>query len=147
MPDLATHLLTSFLPPASRQRRLFLLGGVIWPDLLGRSLTLLFPGNYTLYWISTLLHTPLLLLLSTYLLSLITRRNKVEFFFSWLGGVGLHLAADALQRHYRPAYFWLFPFSFRSAEIPLFWPEESVFFIPLLLLFLLLLNYYRKKRK
>ncbi len=52
-----------------------------------------------------------------------------------LAGSGFHFLLDLLQKTVLAGnYYWFFPFSFERFQFGLFWPDESVFAIPLLLI-------------
>ncbi|MBU1110975.1 hypothetical protein KKB83_05170 [Patescibacteria group bacterium] len=132
MPDLSVHLLTTYIANHKLKLEPYLvLVGAMFPDILGRVFIVLWPQNYVLNWVSVLLHSPILVLLGVYLAVMLFRESerKVCFLALSIGALG-HLLLDMLQRHYRPSYYWFFPFTFRTFEIPLFWSDEFVLTIP-----------------
>jgi hypothetical protein len=150
MPDLITHAAAAYFASRpdryARHRAAFYLGTII-PDILSRPIYIiraeLFP--YTVG-----IHTPVFLAAFCLLLSQFfseTIRAGICRFL--LAGVGLHLLLDLLQSHLFGGYFWLFPFSWRSFEIGLFWPETLLSFAPLWIIMILLseLVIRLKKRK
>ncbi|MDZ7369938.1 MAG: hypothetical protein ONB12_02060, partial [candidate division KSB1 bacterium] len=52
-------------------------------------------------------------------------------------GVFCHFLLDLLQRHIGSGYFWFFPFSWKSFEWGLFWPEDSIKWIHIWLILIL----------
>ncbi|OQX50803.1 hypothetical protein B5M47_03045 [candidate division CPR3 bacterium 4484_211] len=108
--------------------------GSIFPDILGRILIILFPQNYALNWVCVLLHSPVPIFLAVYLVVLLFEEEKRgEYFWALNIGAFGHLLLDSLQRHFRPAYFWFFPFSLKTFEIPLTWSDNFVLAVPVLL--------------
>ena len=132
MPDLVTHLSVGYLVRQGTKRieqmvALFYLGTIL-PDVLTRPVNILQPR---LYWLVMPLHTPLALTLVCLLLSyLFAETVRREVFLTLLFGVYLHLFLDLFQKSIGPAYPWLFPFSWRSFQIGLFWPEDSLVLLP-----------------
>ncbi|MBU0708866.1 metal-dependent hydrolase [Patescibacteria group bacterium] len=132
MPDLTIHLLTTYI--ANHKLKLnpyFILVGGIFPDLLGRPLIILLPQNYLFSWVSVLLHTPVPVFLLAYVASLLfTEFNRKEVFAALSVGALGHMLLDMTQKHYGDAYYWLFPFSFKTFDIPLLWSDEYILAIP-----------------
>ncbi len=132
MPELVTHISAAYLvrrgtKSIAQTAALFYLG-VILPDVLTRPVNILLPP---LYWFVRPLHTPLALTMVCLLLSYFfaeTVRRKV--FLSLIFGAYFHLVLDLFQKAIGPAYPWLFPFSWRSFQIGLFWPEDSLVLLP-----------------
>ena len=123
MPDLFTQILR-------RLPVLMLVIGTVFPDILSRSILVLFPHSYLLYWIAAALHTPIAIILLAYIISLMfIKPERLPVFMSLILGSTLHFAFDMLQRHYVGGYMWLFPFTFMSFELPLFWPEAPITWI------------------
>jgi hypothetical protein len=78
------------------------------------------------------LHTPVGLLIVCALISKsFLRQRQAEVFYNLIGGVALHLFLDFFQKHLGSGYYWLFPFSWASHEYGLFWPEASLYLMPL----------------
>ncbi|MBC7187996.1 MAG: metal-dependent hydrolase [Calditrichaeota bacterium] len=134
MPDLTTHLAFTHLvsrPIRLRGTRVPVYVGALLPDLLTRPFYILYPPAY--YVVYTL-HTPvaiaLMVLLLTELCAEEIRRRVMAGLFA---GVALHFALDLLQRQLGTGYYWLFPFSWKSFALGLFWPEESLRAVPFLL--------------
>lgn len=136
MPDLITHSL--FIYPAKKffpAGILFLLIGSILPDLLGRSLGVFISDSPIVGWYQIVIHTPLALLLFIYSFSFFfpeKERKKVFLFLSL--GTASHLFLDLFQKTIGLGYLWFFPFSFKSFQIPLIWPDDTIYLIPILLL-------------
>lgn len=130
MPDLVTHFCTACVTARMVRIRFFALFalGVILPDLLSRPFHILFPA---LFWYLTPFHSPLVCVLYCALFSLFLAPGlRLAGFFSLLAGAGLHLLFDLFQVQLCPAYYWFFPFSWRSFWLGLFWPEQALFFLP-----------------
>ena len=128
MPDLATHALISFagiriyditrptrsLHPATVY--LFVLGNVL-PDILEKTipyaLYYLYPGTVRYSVSLSFLHTPMMLLLSVYIISLLFIESyRKRTFALLLTGVSVHLILDLLQGNIcEIGYMWFFPFS------------------------------------
>jgi len=138
MPDLITHSAAAYFLSRSNRAahyRTFFYIGAILPDVLARPVYILFPK---LFFFTVAIHTPLFMLVFVLLFSEFFRaeaRRPVILFT--LAGVALHFFMDFFQRHVLTGYYWFFPFSWRSVEIPLFWPETPVRFIPLWIALLL----------
>ena len=149
MPDLITHSL--FIYPAKKwfpAGILFLLIGSILPDLLGRSLGVFIADSSIVGWYQAVIHTPLALLLFIYSFSFFfpeKERKKVFLFLSL--GVASHLFLDLFQKTLGLGYLWFFPFSFKSFQIPLFWPDESIFLIPAFAILNLIIFFTLKTKK
>jgi hypothetical protein len=131
MPDLLTHLVVAQgCRTAARGGWLtswFLIGAVL-PDLLLRPISIGFPE---LFWFFMPLHTPVGLFLVCMLISGVQQEESRRLvFYNLLGGVGLHLFLDFFQKHIGGGYYLLFPFSWRSLEWGLFWPETSLYLLP-----------------
>lgn len=123
-----------------------LLLGVILPDVIARVLDILLPHQSIITWIQSALHTPVALISASLLLSfLFSQKIRKTVFLFLVSGVFLHLFLDFLQKTLKGGYLWLFPFSFATFSIPLIWPNDSVFLIPLLLI--LNFIYYKKTYK
>ena len=149
MPDLITHSL--FIYPAKKffpKGILFLLIGSILPDLLGRSLGVFISDSSMIGWYQTVIHTPLALLLFIYSFSFFfpeKERKKIFLFLSL--GTASHLFLDLFQKTLGLGYLWFFPFSFKSFQIPLFWPDESIFLIPAFAILNLIIFFTLKTKK
>jgi len=70
-------------------------------------------------------------LLVTYFFDENTRK---PVFTNLMIGAILHLSLDLFQIHWGTEYYVFYPFSWSKFEICLFWPEQSIYFIPVLLL-------------
>lgn len=145
MPDLATHVLSGFFvrrPKAFRE--LFFLGLVL-PDVLGRFPMVFYKNSY---WAIAPGHTPAGVLIASYVISfLFEPALRKTVFKNLLLGASLHFFLDLLQEHISPAYYWLFPFSWKTFEIPLFWPDQSIYAVPFIALFLVVIYVIRRKRQ
>lgn len=136
MPDLLTHSLAVY--PLKHKYPKFIsiiLLGAVLPDVVARIPGILFPHQSTISWFQVSLHTPVSLLLISLLLSFFFSEKQRRTIFFWLlTGVAIHLFLDLFQKSLLVGYFWLFPFSFKSFWIPLIWPNDTVFLIPILIL-------------
>ncbi|RLC44182.1 MAG: hypothetical protein DRH70_09085 [Candidatus Coatesbacteria bacterium] len=131
MPDLVTHALVGCFTTRPRRYRELFFVGLILPDLLGRLPMVFYKRSY---WFISAGHTPVGILLSAYLITFLFQpRIRAVIFRNLLIGASIHLFLDMLQRHLTYAYFWFFPFTWKSFEIPLFWPDQSIDAIPFLL--------------
>lgn len=149
MPDLAVHLLTSYIANYKLRLNLFFfLVGAMFPDILGRTLVVLFPQSYLIGTVSSLLHSTLLVFLVAYMVVFFFRETRRrEYFVALLIGTIGHLSLDATQKHFRAAYRWFFPFSFKTFEIPLLWPDQYVLLIPLLILLAVAVWFLGRRRQ
>jgi len=132
VPDLLTHLVTAYgAREIEARRRLsywFLIGAVL-PDILTRPTTIVLPWTF---WITMPFHTPIGLLLICVVISLlVTRRVRSGVFFNVLLGAYLHVGLDVFQEHIAGSYYLFFPFSWKSFEVDLMWPEDSLYLMPL----------------
>jgi hypothetical protein len=148
MPGLAVHAgLNTFTGMLLRARRylwLFILGGML-PDILTRIPSILVPATY---WYVVPFHAPLVLVVVCYVLCFtVPQPYRITAFFWLCGGVALHCIPDAFQKHLGMGYPWLFPFSWRSYQWGLFWPEQSLWALPVLAVTALIVLYARYRRK
>ena len=146
MPDLVTHAL--FVLPAKKlfpKQLVFILIGSILPDLLGRTLGVFPIDSPLIFWYQTVIHTPIALILITYSLSFIfPQRERKTIFTFLLIGIASHLFLDLFQKSIGLAYPWFFPLSFSSFQIPLIWPDDTIYLIPILVIINLLIYFYSK---
>lgn len=131
MPDLITHFAAAYLLKIprgwSRFRAPFYLGAIL-PDLLTRTFVILYPPSDSVVYS---FHTPVVsvvvcLLMAQFFEEAIRSRVRTNL----LLGITLHFGLDILQRHVIVPYFWFFPFSWKTFELGLFWPEESLRLMP-----------------
>jgi hypothetical protein len=132
MPDLLTHvMIAQGCRMAVRSAGLtpWFLVGTVLPDVLTRPFSIILPR---LFWFSMPLHTPTGLFLICALISqLFPASNRRSVFYNLLGGAAVHLLLDMCQKHLAGSYYLFFPLSWRSVEFGLFWPEDSLFLLPL----------------
>jgi hypothetical protein len=103
--------------------------GTILPDVLTRPFYIVFPS---LHWFVMPLHTPVGLVLVCLLIShFLPPPQHRPVFYNLMGGAGLHLLLDICQKQMGDGYHLLFPFSWSSVELSLFWPETSLYLLPL----------------
>jgi len=131
MPDLVTHFTVAycFTRPArwARFRVIFYLGTIL-PDLITRPLYILFPS--TAYYVYSL-HSPIMIVIVSLLISQIFERNiRRHVLLFLLLGTALHFVLDLLQKQVLDAYYWLFPFSWKTCNLGLFWPEDALTLLP-----------------
>ncbi len=144
MPDLLTHLGTSYIALRGTTRRdrliLILLGGAL-PDLawiVRRAVTTIFAvdpvalSTWLIPW-----HTPFVLLAVTAAIAAFARRPWSTWGILY-AAVLLHHLLDAAQTRFGNGVLWLYPVSLRETTWSLFWPE-SLFNHLLAILSLLLL--------
>ncbi|MBN1480961.1 hypothetical protein EH223_00640 [candidate division KSB1 bacterium] len=134
MPDLVTHTATAYflMRSDSFQRfRVFFYLGAILPDILARPIHIMFPQFY-LYTIA--IHTPLFMILFTLLFAEFFQTFRLHVIKYLLFGILSHFFLDLFQKHITDGYYWFFPFSWRSFEIGLFWPELPVRLVPVWIL-------------
>ncbi len=141
MPDLTTHLAFTHLvsrPLRLGSVRLPLYVGALLPDLLTRPFYILYPPAYFVVYS---LHTPLATAVVALLLAeLCSQEIRRPVRTGLLTGATLHFALDLLQKHIGSGYYWLFPFSWKSFDLSLFWPEESLRWMPFLVVAALLVE-------
>ncbi len=135
MPELVTHAFSVYFigmhPSVKRVRWLFYFG-VLLPDVISRPIYILWPRwfGYTVA-----MHTPIFMLIVCLLLAeFFASPLKIKARWALLAGCGFHFLLDLFQKHIGAGYFWLFPFSWRSFEIGLFWPEATLPLVPIWLL-------------
>jgi len=151
MPDLVTHLSIAYLLKTISKRWLFFLEfsiffyfGTILPDILTRPLYILSPN---VYWAVLPLHTPLPILFVCLSISyLFDERIRKGVFFTLVTGAYLHLFLDIFQKHIQPEVFLLFPFSWKSFNVGLIWPEESLYAIPFWIVIILGIKLMKRLR-
>lgn len=148
MPDLATHLAAGYLlaetkPTLSRAAKTLFLTGNLLPDLLTRPFDAFVPG---LYWAYSPLHSPVgLVLVCAVAGYLFEPRLRRTAFWALLLGSGLHLLLDSLQKRVVDVYGFLFPLAWRDIYLGLFWPDESLYLLPVLIVIICLRHYLSKK--
>ncbi len=147
MPDLLTHVTSGYLVRQITAGRLHLgvlTLGVILPDVVTRPVYIIWPEAY---WFVKPLHTPLgLVLLSVAVSGFFAARDRRQALINLLAGNALHLALDLLQKHLVGGYALLFPFTWRSWEIGLVWPEQTLIGLPVWLGVALIVYFYGRKK-
>jgi hypothetical protein len=148
MPDLVTHVLVAFLfvklRKLERYTSLIYLGALM-PDMsrLG-----VFAMGTTSSWFFMPLHTPLGILLSALFITyFFDEKNRKPVFTNLMIGAILHLFPDLIQIHWGTEYYVFYPFSWEKFEIGLFWPEQSIYFIPVLLLGATIITLLESRKK
>ncbi len=130
MPDLVTHVMAGYGLQRGLWPRLspWFLAGAVLPDILTRPFTIIWPGSF---WWTMPLHTPMGLLFVCAAIALVCKPGISGSVFLNLGaGVLVHLFLDLFQAHLAGSYYLLFPFSWRSVEVNLMWPETSLYLLP-----------------
>ncbi len=141
MPDLITHFAVAYILKIprgwSRFRVPFYLGAIL-PDLLTRVFVILYPpSDYVVY----SFHTPIVSIVVCLLIAQFFDKSiRAGVRANLLLGIILHFGLDVLQRHVIVPYFWLFPFSWKTFELGLFWPEESLRLMPLWLVLVIIIE-------
>ncbi len=143
MPDLLTHALVGYFTTRPRRYRELFFVGLILPDLLGRLPMVFYKKSY---WFISPGHTPMGILLGAYLMTFLFEPPiRTVIFRNLLVGASIHIFLDMLQRHLTDAYFWFFPFTWKTFEIPLFWPDKSIYAIPFVLVAIGVVYLVRRK--
>jgi len=133
VPDALAHIAAADLAGRCRSREVaHLLLGAILPDLLSRPAARIVPP--ALEWAVEGLHAPFVVLLIAiaYLLIALPQARRKAAGGALLFGALTHYVLDAFQIQVVPAYYWLFPFSWKTGKVDLFWPEQSLYAIPVL---------------
>ena len=141
MPDLITHVSIAYIITKigrfSRFRVLFYIGTIL-PDIISRPFYIIFPPS--IYYVYSL-HSPVMMILITLLFAhFFDKLIRKEVVFYLLFGVGIHFLLDLFQKHILDAYYWLFPLSWHTFDLGLFWPEDSLRLIPFWLLLVLIIE-------
>ncbi len=158
MPDLLTHLCATHLVRRGLEARrgrdlpeadaaMFYLGGCL-PDLVSRAPGVL-AASADAQHVLLAMHQPVPTLLCAYILCLCLPEAGRRRYFAWtIAGAALHYALDLLQRDLGSAgEFWLFPFSWKTFQLGLFWPDQAVLAIGPLLLLLAWVELRRLRRR
>lgn len=158
MPDLFSHLAAAHIVRRSVELKreqafhgqdytMFYLGSIL-PDLVSKTIPIMFDGP-RIHWAVAPTHTPLGLLLMSYGIALLfNEKNRKRFFLLLILGAVFHLLLDVLQKHLTDgAYYWFFPFSWKSFHIPVFWPSDSIIAIPFLLFVIIVCEIAMRNKK
>ena len=149
MPDLITHTASTYFISSFRKNdayRIFFYLGIILPDIITRPIYIIWPS---LYKYTVAMHTPVFLVFVVLLAGEFFRPSvRYTFYSNTFFGVFLHLLLDFFQKHLAKGYYWFFPFSWKSFEIGLFWPEIPLLLSPLWILFIIFCEWrlYSKRR-
>ena len=144
MPDLVTHTASAwfFLRFRCPKCRSIFYLGVILPDLLSRSLYILWPH---LYGYTLAIHTPVMMFVVILWAGFLFDSQNRPMVRRWLfAGVSLHFFLDIFQRHLYGGYYWFFPFSGKTSTWGLFDTETSIRWIPVWLMILFSYEIWRK---
>lgn len=141
MPDLITHFSAAYFIKIprhwSRFRIPFFLGAIL-PDLLCRPFMIVYPKSASFVYG---FHSPLVLVIISLLIAqFFSGEIRPRVRINLLLGVGLHLVLDLFQRQVIVAYYWFFPFSWKTFDLGLFWPEDSLRLVPLWLSLMLIIE-------
>ena len=147
MPDLITH--TLFVYPLKyrfKKAILFIVLGTILPDILGRIAGVFIPGSPIVGWYQLSIHTPFSMILFIYAFSfLFLQKERKNVFIFLILGTFIHFFLDFFQKIISLGNLWLFPFSFKSFQVGIIWPDDTIFLIPILILINLLILLLFKK--
>ncbi|MDP8214135.1 MAG: metal-dependent hydrolase [Candidatus Euphemobacter frigidus] len=148
MPDLVTHVAGAYLVKRgvkiTRYAALFYLGAML-PDLASRPLHIIWPRTLLA---SQAFHSPVGVFLICWLVSLFFRVDqRKRVFFLLIAGSFLHLVMDSGQKQLEGGYLWFFPFSMKTCSLGLFWPEDSVRFLPYTAIAVLIVYGFSKWRE
>ena len=149
MPDLVTHFAAAYFLKVpnrwSRYRVPFYVGALL-PDLLARPLSILYPpAGYAMY----SLHTPVVSVIVCLLIAQFFESEiRMGIRANLLLGIALHFCLDIFQKHITASYYWLFPFSWKTFNLGLFWPEDSLKLVPMLIILMIVVEFsvHVKKR-
>jgi len=143
MPDLMTHSLVAYLFVRHNhfeRFRIFFYLGSIFPDIFSRPFYILMPK---LYFYTVSIHTPAFIAVTGLIFIEFFKPEIRSMVRNYLfSGIGLHFFLDMLQKHQQDGYYWFFPFSWKSFEIPLLWPEEFLQLLPALLILVLMVEIF-----
>ena len=132
MPDLITHFAAAYflkIPRGWSRFRVPFYFGAILPDLLTRSFVILYPPSDSVVYS---FHTPVVSVVVCLLIAQFFEKGiRSGMRTNLLLGITLHFGLDILQRHVIVPYFWFFPFGWKTFELGLFWPEDSLNLVPL----------------
>jgi hypothetical protein len=144
MPDLFTHFASGYF--ISRHKTLrrytfFLILGAILPDILTRVPEIVLDRFFGIpvFHFVIIFHTPVCLLLTSYIFSLmLEKRERLQAFIYILAGSYLHVALDLMQRQIGDGvYIPLFPFSFETIQLGLFHYNASITLFPAIFILVL----------
>ena len=146
MPDLFAHVASGFIVGRRfffDHRLGFILLGSVLPDLMSRVPQIILQRFLDLpvaHFFSAF-HTPVALIVSSYLISFVFAPNVRKIgFWLMLSGSLFHFGLDLLQRQfYKPIYMPWFPFSFEAVQFPWFHIHASLLVAPIFLLAMLYL--------
>lgn len=129
-----THTLVAHLagrPATNRPLAFcFVLGSVV-PDVFTRPFYIIWPATY---WWTMPLHTPAgIAVLCWTLAQFFAAEVRGKVLAAFIAGAMLHLLLDLFQRHVAGGYYLFFPFSMRATRAGLWWPEDSLDFLPVLI--------------
>lgn len=149
MPDLLTH--TLFVYPLRYKNKRFIsiiLLGTVLPDIIGRIPGILFPYRSFIDYLQIALHTPVALFISSLLFSyFFPEKIRKNIFIYLIIGVSIHLFLDLFQKSLTFGYLWFFPISFTSFSIPLIWPNDTLYLIPVFFVINILFMFFRRHPK
>jgi len=151
MPDLVTPFASAYIlkiPDRWARFRIPFYLGALLPDLLSRPWMILYPPASSLVYS---LHTPSMTAIVCLLIAQFFEENiRSNVRLNLLLGVALHYSLDIFQKYQTVGYHWLFPFSWKTFGLGLFWPEDSVKFVPLWIGLILIIEavlLYRKRQR
>jgi hypothetical protein len=123
---------------------MFYLGGCL-PDFISRAPGVLATSADAQH-VLLAMHQPVPTLLCAYILCLCLPEAGRQRYFAWMiAGMALHYALDLLQRDLGSAgEFWLFPFSWKTLQLGLFWPDQAVLAVFPLLAVIALMEWHKR---
>lgn len=142
MPDLVTHFAAAYflkVPNRWSRFRVPFYFGALLPDLLARPISILYsPAGYAMY----SFHTPVVSVIVCLLIAQFFEREiRTGVRTNLLLGIALHFSLDIFQKHITASYYWLFPFSWKTFNLGLFWPEDSLKLVPVLFILLIVVEF------
>ena len=170
MPDLMTHLAATHLLRRAwertrgndfspRQYASLYVGGCL-PDLVSRMPGVVTGFLYTFGYITLdtagkcgniweCLHAPVSTTIAAYLLAmLLPVTERAYYFLLMVVACALHYLMDALQTTLGDTgEAWLFPFSWNTWHLNLFWPDQTILALPWLGVLIVVLELFRWRRQ
>ena len=152
MPDLITHLVSTNLSVKIpglfsnkvykyyKEYRLFIFLGAIFPDLISK-----FPKyiSMTLYNFTTPLHSPLVVLIATFIFTRFVYINEKRISFYTLAIFSMfHIFVDSFQKGINPGYQIFFPFSLNRYGFNIISFKMYVYIFVIMLLVSVIIEFY-----
>jgi|TARA_B100001971_G_C18243828_1_gene572766 general stress protein CsbA len=150
MPDWISHILIALIISKIfniKEKSLLVLGSLL-PDFILKLqlLSLFFPKLFEIRYALIPFHAPFGLFLLTIIITPLFKHNYKKTFSLISMGWILHLIADSITKHiFMGETFFLLPFSFKSLEAGIIWPEQYLFVLVPLVVIYLITNKLTKK--